>query len=121
MYVTNLDRMVAFYTALGLTVDDAQRDGYAVLTGLQCELSLVQVPKDIAARIAIASPPQARETTPIKLVFAVSSIDHTLETTGALGGRVKDGSQRWHFRGHAIQDAIDPEGNVYQLQEPLID
>jgi hypothetical protein len=30
-----------------------------------------------------------------------------------------DGATRWQFRGHAIQDAIDAEGNVYQLREPL--
>jgi hypothetical protein len=39
--------------------------------------------------------------------------------TGALGGRIKDGSKRWQFRGHAVQDAVDPEGNVYQLRAPL--
>lgn len=120
MYVKDLGRMIEFYTALGLTVDGAQDGDYAVLTGPQCQLSLVQVPKDIAARIEIATPPQAREETSIKLVFVVSSIDQTLQTTGALGGRVKDGSKRCHFRRHAVQDAIDPEGNVYQLREPLI-
>lgn len=118
IYVKNLDRMVEFYTALGLTVEDAQRSDYAVLTGLQYELSLVQVPTDIAARIEIASPPVARENTSIKLAFVVSSIDQTLHTTEALGGSRKDGSKKWTFRGHAIQDAIDPEGNVYQLREP---
>ncbi len=119
IYVKDLDCMVEFYTALGLTVDHAQHDGYAVLTGPHCELSLVQVPTDIAARIEIASPPVARENTPIKLAFVVSSIDQTLHTTGAIGGRRKDGTKKWTFRGHAIQDAIDPEGNVYQLREPL--
>lgn len=120
IYVKDLDRMVEFYAALGLTVDEAHSGDYAVLTGPQCELSLVQAPKDIAAHIEFASPSQARATTPIKLVFAVSSIDQVLAGTRALGGRMKDGSKRWRFRGHAVQDAIDPEGNVYQLREPYL-
>lgn len=120
MYVKDLGRMIEFYTALGLTLEGAQSGDFAVLTGPHCELSLVQVPKDIAARIAITSPPQPRETTPIKLVFVVASIERVLERTRVLGGNITDGSSRWHFRGHAIQGAIDPEGNVYQLREPLI-
>ena len=119
MYAKDLDRMVAFYTALGLKVDDAQSGDYAVLTGPECELSIVQIPQRVASQIQIASPPQAREKTPIKLAFVVSSIDEALQATQVLGGRIKDGSKRWHFRGHAIQDATDPEGNVYQLREPL--
>ena len=118
MYARDLDRLVEFYAAHGLTVDEAQSD-YAVLTGPQCELSIVQIPQNVAAQIEVQSPPRAREETPIKLVSVVSSIDEVLRVTGALGGRIKDGSKRWHFRGHAVQDAIDPEGNVYQLRELL--
>jgi len=119
MYAKDLERIVVFYTALGLKVDESQPGDYAVLTGPELELSIVQIPQDIASKIEISSPPQARERTPIKLAFIVHSIDETLEATRLLGGRVKDGSKRWQFRGHAIQDAIDPEGNVYQLREPL--
>lgn len=119
VYAKDLDRMVAFYAALGLVVDEAQRGDYAVLMGPQLELSIVQIPERIASQIELANPPQVREMTPIKLAFVVSSIDETLTATRALGGRVKDDSKRWQFRGFAIQDAVDPEGNVYQLREPL--
>jgi hypothetical protein len=119
MYAKDLDRMVQFYIALGLTVDEAERGDYAVLTGPEIELSIVQVPHQVASQIEISNPPQARERTPIKLAFFVPSIDEALETTRSFGGRAKDGSKRWTFRGHTIQDAIDPEGNVYQLRQPL--
>ena len=111
--------MVAFYAALGLTVDEAQRGDYAVLTGPELELSILQIPERIASQIELSNPPQARESTPIKLVFVVSSIDEALAATRPLGGRMKEGSKKWQFRGHAIQDAVDPEGNVYQLRERL--
>ena len=119
VYAKSLDRLVNFYAALDLTVDERDAGDYAVLIGRHMELSIVQIPEHIARQIELSSPPQVREGTPIKLVFVVSSIDDALAATRVLGGRVKDGSKRWHFRGHAVQDAIDPEGNVYQLREAL--
>ena len=53
MYAKDLDRLVAFYTALGLSVDEAQPGDYAVLTGPQVELSIVQIPEHIASQIEI--------------------------------------------------------------------
>jgi predicted enzyme related to lactoylglutathione lyase len=119
MYAKDLDRMVQFYTALGLNVNEAAPGDYAVLTASELELSIVQIPQHIASQIEISSAPEARERTRIKLVFVVPSIDEALEATQSLGGKIKNGSKRWQFRGHALQDAVDPEGNVYQLREPL--
>ncbi len=120
VYAKNLDSLVAFYAGLGLRLDEFARGDYAVLIGgAELELSIVQTPERIASQIRLSDPPQARESTPIKLVFFVPSIDDTLATASLLGGRVKEGSKRWEFRGHAVQDAVDPEGNVYQLRAAL--
>ena len=118
IYAKDLGRMVEFYAALGLKIDEAE-DDFAVLLGPDVELSIVQIPEPVAARIEISTPPQARTRTPLKLAFFVPSIDKSLEATRALGGRIKEDAKRWQFRGHALQDAIDPEGNVYQLRERL--
>ena len=119
VYAKNLDRLVDFYGALGFKMDEGKPGDYAVLTAPQMELSIVQIPEHIASQIDLSNPPQVRERTPIKLVFVVSSINEALAATRVLGGRVKDGSKRWQFRGYVIQDAVDPEGNVYQLREAL--
>ncbi|HEY7673048.1 MAG TPA: VOC family protein [Gammaproteobacteria bacterium] len=119
IYAKDLERLVAFYAALGLRVDETKRGDFAVLLGPDLELSIIQIPKQVASQIEISTPPQARTRTPIKLAFFVPSIDQALEATRALGGRVKDDAKRWEFRGHALQDAIDPEGNVFQLRERL--
>lgn len=120
IYAKDLERLVAFYAALGLKIDEAESD-FAVLLGAGLELSIVQIPGPIAAQIEILTPPQARTRTPIKLAILVRSIDKALEATQALGGRIKEDAKRWQFRGHALQDAVDPEGNVYQLRERLRD
>lgn len=119
IYAKDLSRMVEFYSRLGLVVDETVAGEYVVLQRDGLELSIVQTPLQLAAQIEIADPPQPRERTPIKLAFAVPSIDATLAATGALGGRLKPGAGRWQFRGHTVQDAVDPEGNVYQLRESL--
>jgi catechol 2,3-dioxygenase-like lactoylglutathione lyase family enzyme len=120
VYAKDLDRMVGFYVALGFSVDESARGDYAVLIGgAESELSILQIPERFASQIELSDPPQARESTPIKLVFLVPSIDATLAAASLLGGRVKEGSKRWQFRGYAVQDAVDPEGNVYQLREAL--
>lgn len=119
IYAKDLDGLVEFYSALGLTVDEIERGNYAVLTGTQVELSIVQIPKDIASEIQISVPPEARSRTPIKLAFSVPSIDAALEAVQPLGGRPAGDAKRWRFRGHEIQDALDPEGNVFQLRQPL--
>jgi predicted enzyme related to lactoylglutathione lyase len=118
IYAKDLARLVQFYSALGLKVDESEGD-FAVLLGAGFELSIVQIPEPVASQIEIATPPQARTRTPLKLAFVVASIEKSLEATRALGGRVKEDAKRWQFRGHALQDAVDPEGNVYQLREPL--
>jgi predicted enzyme related to lactoylglutathione lyase len=119
LYAKNLDRLVEFYKVLGLVVDEFEHGDYAVLVGPGVELSIVQVPEPIASQIEISNPPQVRSRTPIKLVFFVPSIDAALHAAEGLGGRIGDGAKRWQFRGHAVQDAVDPEGNQYQLREPL--
>jgi hypothetical protein len=119
MYAKSLDRLAAFYATCGLAVDEIELGDHAVLTGPGVELSIIQIPAPIAAQIEISIPPQARSTTPIKLAFVVSSIDEALEAARPLGGRIADDSKRWQFRSHTVQDAVDPEGNVYQLRELL--
>ena len=87
VYAKDLDRMVVFYAALGLTGGQTQRGDYAVLMGSELELSIVQIQERIASQIELSNPPQAREGTPVKLAFVVSSIDETLAATRVLGGR----------------------------------
>lgn len=119
MYAKDLDRLVEFYAALGLAIDEIEHGDFAVLSGAQVELAIVQIPDNIASEIEISTPPRARSRIPIKLAFSVPSIDDALGSVQPLGGRIEGSGTRWQFQRHAIQDAVDPEGNVFQLREPL--
>src|SRR5262245_23099360 len=119
LYAKALGPLVEFYATLGLAVDEHDPGDFAVLVGPGVELSIVQIPERFASQIEISSPPRVRSSTPIKLVFFVPSIDSALDAAQRLGGRVDESAKRWQFRGHAVQDAVDPEGNQYQLRAPL--
>ncbi|MBO0834022.1 MAG: glyoxalase/bleomycin resistance/dioxygenase family protein [Actinobacteria bacterium] len=97
-------------------VDDA-RD-YCVIESESLMLSLVKVPEQIAATIALSVPPERRSGVPIKLAFGVRSIDAVRPLLVEFGGVVDPATSQWEFRGGIHCDGVDPEGNVVQLIEP---
>ncbi|KAG1648076.1 hypothetical protein GQR58_030108 [Nymphon striatum] len=94
---------------------ESQPAEYVVVQGASTELTIVQIPDQIAESIQISTPPTVRAHTPVKLSFVVPSIDDTLESILALGGLVETSAQRWSFRNNELLDVVDPEGNVFQL------
>lgn len=72
-------------------------------------LALHAIPKEIAAHIEISSPPQPRESSPVKLVFVVDDVER--ERTRLAASGVTMFERPW-----GSCDGIDPEGNVFQLR-----
>ena len=62
-----------------------------------------------------------REDTYVKLCFPVDSIDYVRREATALGGEVWPAEREWESdtRGFRACDGRDPEGNVFQVREPL--
>jgi hypothetical protein len=81
------------------------------------QLVVHRIPKHIAEAIAIESPPVRRESTPIKLVFWVTSLADARIASGRLGGVLDSTEREWQFEGVKVSDGHDPEGNVFQLRE----
>jgi len=81
------------------------------------QLVILQIPERIAANITIDKPPRKRENTPIKLFLNVSSIENARLTAKGHGGELNGPENEWKFHGVKRCDGIDPEGNVFQLQE----
>jgi hypothetical protein len=91
---------------------------YCVLESDAWTLSLVVVPVEIAATIQLADPARARDDVPVKLAFAVASIDDLRVPLTKLGGQIDPDVDPWDFRGLRHCDVIDSEGNIVQLREP---
>jgi catechol 2,3-dioxygenase-like lactoylglutathione lyase family enzyme len=118
IYVKDLDRMRAFYQGVcGLSVLQSTGD-FIVLEGSGSTLTLVTMPAQIADSFEITNPPERREDTPIKLIFAVDSIEHGRSAALDLGGAIGPIDNEWEFRGRTVCDGMDPEGNVIQLSSP---
>jgi hypothetical protein len=81
------------------------------------QLVVLQIPDRIAANITIDKPPRRRESTPIKLFLNVSSIEKTRQAAKLMGGELNSAEKEWTFHHLKRCDGIDPEGNVFQVQE----
>ena len=70
--------------------------------------ALHAIPTEIADTIEIAQPPRAREENPIKLTFDVDDLAAARVRLQSQGAEILD-------RPWGTCDAIDPEGNVFQI------
>ncbi len=116
LYAHGLDRLSAFYAdCIGLTPAEAG-DGYRELRAEDLVLWLVrgQAP---APTLDLDGSVIRRSAVALKLGFVVESIDRIAGTIESFGGTVAKTS--WEFAGYRRRDAVDPEGNVIQLLEPL--
>ncbi|MBL8540010.1 MAG: glyoxalase/bleomycin resistance/dioxygenase family protein, partial [Betaproteobacteria bacterium] len=86
-----------------------------VLQSPDIQLLVHAIPPHIAKDIVIASPPERREKTALKFFFSVPSLSRAREIAAGLGGEVF--SENWQGPGFVVCNAMDPEGNVFQVRE----
>jgi predicted enzyme related to lactoylglutathione lyase len=116
LYAKDVARVSAFYAGIaGMTVTHAEAD-HVVLESPSLQLVVVAIPAAVAATIEIAAPPQRRTDTPIKLAFAVDSLEAARNAAPLLGGELNPAEREWVYRQHRVCDGHDPEGNVVQLR-----
>ena len=123
IYVVDIGRTSAFYRATtGWTLTD-QDVGFARLQSpsrvAPTSLTLVRIPEEYAVGIVIAEPPVRREDTPIKLSFAVTSLEAARLVASTVGGRVDPVEAEWTFGSVRVCDGHDPEGNVIQFRQDV--
>lgn len=116
LFAKDLARLADFYARV-LELRDVERgDGYVVLHGDGIEVVVLQIPPAIAADIEITSPPEVRESTPIKPAFLVTDLATLRARITAAGGRLAPAERVFRFRGELVLDGVDPEGNVVQFR-----
>lgn len=116
IYAKDLPRLAAFYAAvLGMPQVHAD-DDIAILASPDLQLLVHRIPAHIAAGIHIETPPVRREDCAIKFFATVPSLAAADTTAASLGGQLFD--ERWEGPGFIVCNAMDPEGNVFQIREP---
>jgi catechol 2,3-dioxygenase-like lactoylglutathione lyase family enzyme len=117
IFAKHVDALARFYRETAEMAEVHRDVDHVVLDGEGFQLVIHGIPKKIAARIEIASPPVVREETPIKICLPVSSIEGARAKAADLGGRVGSKNREWVARGFRACDGYDPEGNVFQVRE----
>ena len=117
IYAKDIARVSAFYAAVaGLEVTHTER-AHIILESPAFQLVVLAVPPDVAATIALTTPPARRENAAIKPVFFVTDIADARDAAARLGGELNPPERQWKFQGATVCDGHDPEGNVFQLRE----
>ena len=117
IYAKDIHALARFYAAVADLEVMHEVDDHIVLESETVELVIVAIPAATAARIVITTPPQRRENTAFKLVFAVPSLAEARDAAQANGGELNPPGREWKFQGLRVCDGCDPEGNMIQLRE----
>lgn len=119
VFAKDLQRLAQFYGAVADLPVTAGDDRFCVLGDGPGRLVIHQIPPEFADQIEITSPPQKREDTPIKLVLAVDDIATARARATDCGGTLLPPDREWMFGEARVCDGVDPEGNVFQVQQGL--
>ena len=111
IWVSDLDKSVAFYSALFEAKHPYVTEGFASVSGNGNEVLIHLLPEQYR------SEPTLGEDNPIKPVFDVQSIDKARLAAGRTGGKIK--SEVMEHNNWTYADGNDPDGNIIQVREGL--
>lgn len=115
VYAKDLQNVAGFYEAL-LGMSRLRESGeLIILDSADLQLTVNAIPSRIADSIVISKPPARRESSAYKFFFTVPDLAEATRTAAALGGEVLP--EEWHGPGFRVRNAVDPEGNIFQLRE----
>ena len=118
IYAKNLDGLSHFYQQV-LSMQELHRSGDIVaLESSALQLVIHAIPAHISDQIQITQPPLRRENVALKFFITVPSLVDAEQWVHKLGGQVFD--ERWQGPGFVVRNAMDCEGNVFQLRESLL-
>lgn len=114
LFVKDLEKMKRFYSeVLGTNpINREWADSWAKFETTGARFSLHAIPAEIAKSIVIESPPSAREENTVKLCFEVKDVEAERARLESFGVQIL--RRPWQKAGESC-DAVDPEGNVFQI------
>lgn len=115
VFAKDSERVSKFYESVAGMSRLHQTDELTVLESPDIQLLVHKIPGQIAKDIAISSPPEKRETIALKFFFTVPSLNKARGIASSLGGEIFNAN--WNAPGFVVCNAMDPEGNVFQVRE----
>lgn len=117
IYASDPERLARFYEAVAGMARLHATPELIILQSPDMQLLVHRIPEEYANRAVVSAPPQRRENTALKFFFTVPGLDAARATAARLGGEVF--SENWRGPGFVVCNAMDPEGNVFQVRELL--
>ena len=117
IYACDAERIANFYEAVVGMDRRATTSDLIIIDSPDIQVMVHAIPPHIARTIPITSPPERREDSALKFFFTVPSLARARETAASLGGEVF--AENWRGPGFIVCNAMDPEGNLFQLREPV--
>jgi len=110
IFVKDIQRMAAFYgETLGLkAIEETRMENWVEFEAGSSKFALHAIPSEMAEQIEIASPPQPRETNPVKLSFEVDDMASERKRLASLSVTILE-------RAWGTCDGVDPEGNIFAI------
>ncbi|MCX6597553.1 MAG: hypothetical protein NTV70_14430 [Acidobacteria bacterium] len=108
LYVKDLARLTAFYQSLLGTAPVKEAAGWVEFDAGRATLMLHEIPGAVADQIVITTPPEPRDQTPLKLIFAVPDLAAERARLAAVGIDLVE-------RPWGSCDGMDPEGNIFTI------
>ena len=115
VFAKDSERVSKFYESVVGMSRLHETDELTVLQSPDIQLLVHKIPGQIAKDIEISSPPEKREKTALKFFFTVPSLAKARSNASNLGGEVFN--ENWNGPGFVVCNAMDPEGNVFQVRE----
>ncbi len=115
MYAKEVERLALFYQSLlGMTRVHATPE-LVILRSPDLQITIHPLPAVVAAQAEISVPPVPRDNAAYKFFHTVPSLAGAAEVAASLGGEVLP--ELWHGPGFVVRNAVDPEGNIFQVRE----
>lgn len=117
VYAKDVERVVAFYAVLLGMVRAHATPQMTVLRSPDLQMVVHAMPPERAAQVSVATPPVPRDDAAFKFFHTVPSLAHARETAATLGGAVWP--EQYQGPGFIVCNAVDPEGNIFQVRESV--
>jgi len=119
LFTNDKESLARFYERVAALRQSRADDDHIALVNDGFRLIVHRIPEPHPGSTTTSKPPQVRVGGAIKLSLPVESIAASRQTAAQLGGGVEAPDREWLYESTTVCDGWDPDGNVFQLFQPL--